>query len=60
MPIAECRLKKKTKKIRNPQSEIIEPMLFGRNALPSGLQACSFAEKPIAKVKVEGTLPWFS
>jgi hypothetical protein len=52
MPIAECGLKKKTKKIRNPQSEITRPMLFSRNALASGPQACFLAEKGTAKVKV--------
>jgi hypothetical protein len=54
MPIAECGLKKKTKKseIRNPQSEITGPMLFPRNALTSGPQACFFPRKRIEKVKV--------
>jgi len=53
MPIAECGLKKKSKKseIRNPKSEIAGPMLFPRNALASGPQACFFAEKATAKVK---------
>jgi len=37
--------------IRNPQSEITGRMLFARNALPSGPQACFFAEKAIAKAK---------
>jgi predicted metal-binding transcription factor (methanogenesis marker protein 9) len=47
MPIAECGLHKKTKKseIRNPQSEIAESMLFPRNALASGPQACFLAER---------------
>jgi hypothetical protein len=45
MPIAECGLKKKTQKIRNPQSEITGPMLFPHNALPSRPQACFFGEK---------------
>jgi hypothetical protein len=36
-------------------------MLFPRNALPSGPQACLFAEKAIAKVKVGKALqPRFS
>jgi len=54
MLIAECGLKKKTKKseIRNPKSEIPGPMLFPRNALPSGPQACFFAEEAIARLKV--------
>jgi len=54
MPIAECGLQKKTKKIRNPQSEMTEPMLFPRTPAKggsSGPQACFFAEKAIAKVK---------
>jgi hypothetical protein len=44
MPIAECGLKKKSQKseIRNPKSEITGPMLFPRNALVSGPQACFY------------------
>jgi hypothetical protein len=38
MPIAECGLKKKTTKIRNPQSEMTEPMPFGHQALAPGPQ----------------------
>jgi hypothetical protein len=45
LQIAECGLKKKTKKIRNPQSEITGPMLFARNALAPGPQACFFRRK---------------
>jgi hypothetical protein len=37
MPVAECGLKKKTKKIRNPQSEITGPMLSADHALDPGL-----------------------
>jgi hypothetical protein len=51
MPIAECGLKKKTKKIRNPQSEITGPMLFPRNTLPCEPQACSSAERNRSEVK---------
>jgi hypothetical protein len=45
---------KKTKKseIRNSKSEMEGPMLFPRNALASGPQACFLAGKRIAKVKV--------
>jgi len=50
-------LKKKNEKIRNSQSEITGPMLFARNALASGPQACFLAEKPIAKVKVGNDSP---
>jgi len=48
------RIEKKTRKseIRNAQSEITGPMLFPRNALASGPQACFFAEKATSKVKV--------
>jgi hypothetical protein len=56
MPIAGCGLKRKTKKIRNPKSEIAEPMLFPRNALASGPQACFYAEKATAKVGKAFTL----
>jgi hypothetical protein len=49
---ADCKRKPKKSEIRNPQSEIAEPMLFPRNALASGPQACFFAEKARAKVKV--------
>jgi len=38
MPIAECGLKNKTKKIRNPQSEITGPMLSAGHALAPGPQ----------------------
>jgi len=38
---------------KNPKSEITESMLFAHNALASGPQACFFAEKTIAKVKVD-------
>jgi hypothetical protein len=56
MPIAECGLKKKTKKseIRNPQSEITGPMLFVRNPAKGGTpgpQACFPTGKRVAKVK---------
>jgi len=51
MPIAECGLKKKAKKIRNPKSEITGPMVFSRNALASGPQACFSTGKRTAKVK---------
>jgi hypothetical protein len=59
MPIAECGLKKKTKKseIRNPQSEIPGPMLFARNALAPGPQACFPRGKRVAKVKVGKNRP---
>jgi len=47
--IVDCRMRieKKAKKseIRNPKSEITGPMLFPRNALTSGPQACFFREK---------------
>jgi hypothetical protein len=46
MRIADC---KRTPK--NPQSEITGPMLFARNALASGPQACFLTEKAIAKGK---------
>jgi len=50
------RIEKKPKKseIRNPQSEITEPILFPRNPAiggTSGPQACFFAEKGTAKVR---------
>jgi len=53
MPIAECGLKKKTKKseIRNPKSEIPGPMLFPQNAPASWPQDCLLAEKGIIKMK---------
>jgi len=51
MPIAECGLKKKIKKIRNPKSEITGPMLFPHNALASEPQASFFGEKGAAKAK---------
>jgi len=41
-------------KQKNPQSEKSGPMLFARNALPSGPQACFFAEKGTAKVGGKG------
>jgi hypothetical protein len=46
MPIAECGLKKKTKKIRNPKSAIRNSWAdaFSRNALTSGPQA-RFSQK---------------
>jgi hypothetical protein len=54
MPIAECGLKKKTKKseIRDPKSEITEPMLFPRNALAPGPQASFFIGKKTKKIQV--------
>jgi hypothetical protein len=51
MPIAECGLKKKTQRIRNPQSEITGPMLFPRNTLSFGPQACFSAEKNRTEMK---------
>jgi hypothetical protein len=53
MPIAECGLKKKTKK--NPKSEIRNnwPIVFPRNLANGGTpgsQACFLAEKAITKV----------
>jgi hypothetical protein len=56
MPIAECGLKKKTKK--NPKSAIRNnwPILFPRNPAnggTSGSQACFLAEKAITKVARE-------
>jgi len=61
MPIAECGLKKKTKKseIRNPKSEITKPMFFPRNARPSGPQACLFEEKKEPGVSKERFLFYF-
>jgi hypothetical protein len=53
MPIAECGVRKKNKKIRNSQSEITGPMLFPcnpANGWTSGPQAWLFAEKAITKV----------
>jgi hypothetical protein len=53
MAIAECGLKKKTKKIRNPKSAIRNN---GADALcnppASGPQACFYPEKRIEKVKM--------
>jgi len=36
---------------KNPKSEITGPMLFPRNTLPSGPQACFSAEKNRSEVK---------
>jgi hypothetical protein len=37
--------------IGSPAGFLFPPMLFPRNALPSGPQACFFAEKGTAKVR---------
>jgi hypothetical protein len=40
-----------------PERILFPPMLFPRNALVSGPQACFFAEKTIAKVKMGKSSP---